>query len=99
MGTVRVTASAMGEFRRLRENLALEPGQHLRLATPPTWIGEGDFGIVIDEERPGDHAEEVDGEKVLLVGEEVTEHLGEAVLDFKETPEGTRFTLDVYPAS
>ena len=45
----------------------MEEGKFLRLATPPVWIGEGDFGVVIDS--PGDDDMIVDhaGETVLLV--------------------------------
>ena len=64
---VTVTNRAKQELKRVGERLDLEMGKFLRLATPPMWVGEGDFGIVIAEE-----------------------------LDFKEAPEGARFTLDVF---
>ena len=46
---VTVTDSAKRELKRVLETRSLTPGKALRLAVPPVWTGEGDFGIVIDE--------------------------------------------------
>ena len=63
---------------------------------PPVWTGQGDFGVVIDEEGNGDRAVEFHGSTVLLVDTAIEERLSKAVLDFKDSPDGPRFTLDVY---
>ncbi|MBI2855803.1 MAG: hypothetical protein HYX93_03030 [Chloroflexi bacterium] len=93
---VNVTDRAKEELKRILEQRNLEPGKCLRLATPPVWKGEGDFGIVIDEERDGDSVVSFQGFKVLLVDSGIAQEVPTGVLDFKESPEGARFTLDVY---
>lgn len=93
---VTVTTRARQELKRLGDELALQPGKSLRLATPPAWEGEGDFGIVIADEWEGDRMVELDGAVVLRVDGDLMERMPKAVLDFKESPEGARFTLDVF---
>ena len=93
---VTVTDAAKEELKRILETRSLDPGKYLRLATPPVWEGEGDFGVVIDEERFADHAVEFQGLKVLLMDPTLAEQLPNAVFDFKDSPQGARFTLDVY---
>lgn len=93
---VTVTDKAKEELRRIVETSSLDTGKYLRLATSPVWTGEGDFGVVIDEERSGDQVLDLEGTKLLLVDPDLAEPLSNAVLDFKETSGGARFTLDVY---
>ena len=91
-----VTNRAREELKRIVETKGLDPGKFLRLATPPVWEGEGDFGIVIDEERHADQVVDFQGSVVLLLDPSLEEQLPKAVLDFKESPGGSRFTLDVF---
>ena len=91
-----VTDTAKVELKRILDKSSLESGKCLRLATPPVWEGKGDFGIVIDEERVGDHSVDFQGSRVLMVDPTLAEQLPTAVLDFKDSPNGSRFTLDVY---
>ncbi|MSQ40292.1 MAG: hypothetical protein EXR55_01230 [Dehalococcoidia bacterium] len=77
-----------------RTSLALD--KHLRLAMPPVWTGEGDFGIVIDGEGERDHVVTFQGLVLLLVDADLAERLSNSVLDFKAPPCGGGFTLDVY---
>ncbi len=93
---VRVTDRAKEELKRIVEQRNLAPGKYLRLATPPMWLGEGDFGIVIGEEGGHDHVISYQGVDVLRVDAALAGELPNAVLDFKDFPEGSRFTLDVY---
>ena len=93
---VTVTDSAREEFNRILETRVLESGKHLRLAVSPVWTGEGDFGIVIDDGQENDQIIDYQGRTVLLVGEDLTEQLQSSILDFKESPDGPRFTLDVF---
>ena len=93
---MNVTKRAKAELNRILETKALDPGKYLRLAVPPSWTGEGDFGIVIDDEGESDQSVDVQGRKVLIVSADLTGHLQYAVLDFKESPDGPRFTLDVF---
>ena len=93
---VTVTDSAREELKRILSTTSLDTGKFLRLATPPTWVGDGDFGIVIDEERQGDHLVDFQGRTVLVIDEALTERLSSSVFDFKNSPNGPAFTLDVY---
>ena len=89
---IEITDSAREELHRMMGGYDFEEGQGFRLATPPVWEGQGDFGIVIDVARDRDHVIEYEGVAVLLLDPGTTEHLAKAVMDFKES----RFTLDVY---
>ncbi len=91
-----VTDSAKEELKRIVESRSIEAGRCLRLAVQPTWPGPGDFGIVIDHEKAEDHAVALRGTKILLLQEQMLPQLDESILDYKDTPEGARFTLDVY---
>ena len=93
---VKVTKSARRQLKRILEERELEPGKCLRLATPPMWDQEGDFGVVIDDEGHADMAVAYKGQKVLLVDPVLAESLASAVFDYKDSPAGGRFTLDVY---
>ena len=92
-----VTDAARAELRKVADARALEPGRLLRLAVPPVWTGEGDWGIVIDRRGAADVAFAHDGATVLVVEETVAESLANAVLDYKtaDVP-SPRFTLDIY---
>lgn len=89
---IEITDSARAELHRMMGGYDFEEGQGFRLATPPVWEGQGDFGIVIDVGRDRDHVVEHEGVVVLRLDPGTTEHLAKAVMDFKES----RFTLDVY---
>ena len=93
---MNVTENAKAELNRILETRVLDPGKYLRLTVPPVWTGEGDFGIVIDDEGEGDQAVDFEGRKVLIVGVDLEDKLRYAILDFKESPDGPRFTLDVF---
>ena len=87
-----VTEEAKAELKRTLESRGLDPGQCLRLAVPPTWTGQGDFGVVIGGKGAADNAVEFEGTTVLLVDADLAAQLSSAVLDFKDA----RFTLDIY---
>ncbi len=95
-----VTEEAKKELKRIRESRTMEPGKHLRFAIPPVWTGYGSFGIVIDEEREEDISIFLDDDKLLIIEDSVAERVDnqkdgdeDSILDFVESPEGTRFTL------
>lgn len=87
-----VTDSAREELKRIVDIQDMEDGQYLRLATPPVWIGEGDFGVVVAEPGDDDMVVDHEGQPVLLVDPGLAEHLSKSVMDFKDA----RFSLDVY---
>jgi len=93
---VTITDSAKEELKRILETRNLNADKFLRLATPPVWEGIGDFGVVVDSERFGDHKVEHEGLTVLLMDPGMAEQLPNAVFDFKGSPQGSVFTLDVY---
>ncbi|MDA1036184.1 MAG: hypothetical protein O3B65_04805 [Chloroflexi bacterium] len=94
--TFQVTDAARAQLKVVADQRNLDPGRFLRLAIPPAWTGDGDFGIVIDSRSGMDVSISYDQTTVLLLEREVAEQLARSVLDFKETPMGPGFTLDVY---
>ena len=93
---MNVTDIAKNELKRILATKSLPPDKYLRLAIPPTWNGPGDFGIVIDVEGYGDEFIEVDGIRLLVLDPTLVKRLADAVLDFKESSDGSGFTLDVF---
>jgi Fe-S cluster assembly iron-binding protein IscA len=93
---VTVTKRAKRQLKEVLAQRGLDPGKFLRLAVPPAWTGDGDFGIVIDDRGVMDETVTLDGVTILLIEEMVTEQLAKAVLDFKTPTEGPRFTLDLF---
>ncbi len=91
-----VTDDAKKELKRIYDSRSLEVGMYLRLAIPPVWTGYGDFGIVIDSEQDSDIAVLFEEQKVLILEKMITNQISDSVLDFKETPDGKHFTLDVF---
>ena len=94
--TFQVTGAARVQLKVIADQRRLDPGHFLRLAIPPSWTGDGDFGIVIDSRGSMDVSIAEDQTTVLLIEREVADQLVRSVLDFKETPMGPGFTLDVY---
>ena len=91
-----VTGIAKRELKSILDQRKLGAGRCLRLAIPPAWSGPGDFGIVIDDEKSDDMTVTLRGSKILLLKEELAPQLSTSVLDYKDTPNGPAFTLDVY---
>lgn len=91
-----VTKTAKEELKRMLETREMAEGKFFRLATPPVWTLEGDFGIVIDEERSGDNQVKLDDTVVLLIDPDLASQLKNATFDFAVTPQGAGFKLDVH---
>lgn len=91
-----ITEEAKQELKRIGEARHLPPNRFLRLATPPLWVGPGDWGIVVADEGAHDYEVLYEGKAVLLIDAGLAEEMASAVLDFKETPQGQAFSLDVY---
>ena len=91
-----VTAQAKKELKNIVDQRSLGTGRCLRLAIPPAWPGPGDFGIVIDDEKSDDLTVTLRGTKILLLSQQLAPQMSTSVLDYKETPQGQGFTLDVY---
>ena len=91
-----VTDAAKAELKRIVEARGLPPNRCLRLAVPPVWTGEGDFGVVVDDAGQQDLVIAHEGVGVLRIEEAVALGLEKSILDFKSPPDGPRFTLDVH---
>ncbi len=91
-----VTDAAKRQLHDIVSARGLSPMQCLRLTIPPQWTGEGEFGIVIDEPAPDDMVVAHAGAPVLRIEQHVASRLNHSMLDFKETPAGLGFALDVY---
>ena len=50
----------------------------------------------MDDEKADDLTITLRGTKILLLNQQLAPQLSSAVLDYKETPQGHAFTLDVY---
>ena len=92
-----VTSQAKAQLKSVAIAQKLAAGQILRLAVPPVWTGQGDWGIVIDQRGAADIAYAYDGTTVLIIEEEVAQSLANSILDYKtEDVPSPRFTLDIY---
>ena len=91
-----VTAEAKWQLKKIVDDRIPGAGRNLRLAIPPAWSGPGDFGIVVDDEKADDLTITLRGTKILLLNQQLAPQLSSSVLDYKETPQGHAFTLDVY---
>ncbi len=66
-----------------------QPGMTVRLT--PT--GPDRLGLVPDREKEGDQIVEHDGTTVLLIEQQLSEQLGDTVVDCTDTPAGVQLTL------
>jgi Fe-S cluster assembly iron-binding protein IscA len=85
---IAVTDNARKELKRILTENA-EDNKILRLAASQ----EGQLGLTMDVQMPGDQTIEHEGQAVLLVEENLASHLGNISMDTEETPEGTMLTL------
>ena len=61
----------------------------VRLALDP----QGQLGLVLGEEQPGDHVVEHQASKVLLVASELAPALEEVTLDVEDTADGPKLVV------
>lgn len=93
---LQITDAAKDELKTILASRALPEGRFLKLAVKPEWTGPGDFGVVIDMEKGGEIFFEHEGTVVLAIDPGLAENLDQSVFDFKQTPQGAGFTLDVH---
>jgi Fe-S cluster assembly iron-binding protein IscA len=86
---IGITDDAKKELKKIIAENAGDPGMSLRLAASE----EGQLGLVMDTQLPGDEVVEYDGTKVLLVEEHLSTHLGGISLEVQDTPEGPMLML------
>ena len=66
-----------------------DPEMGVRLASDP----QGQLGLVLGEEQPGDHVVEHQESKVLLVASELAPRLEEVTLDVEDTADGPKLVV------
>jgi Fe-S cluster assembly iron-binding protein IscA len=86
---LEVTEKALDALTTVLDSSETEPQEGLRLAPNPG----GGFGLVVDEPHEGDRVITQGERPVLLVEQEVSEVLGDVVLDLIDSPEGPQLTL------
>jgi Fe-S cluster assembly iron-binding protein IscA len=86
---VNVTEGARRELKRLLLDNVDFSQARLRLMSRD----EGELGLGIDIEMPGDKTVEYDGVAVLVVEEKLAENLHGVTIDVEETPEGSELVI------
>ena len=86
---VSVTEGARKELKRMLSEKVDWPGARMRLVDR----GQGNIGLGIDIEVPGDHVVEYEGTKVLIIESELATNLKGITLDVDDTPAGTELVL------
>ena len=86
---VSVTEGARKELKRMLSEKVDWPGARIRLVDR----GQGNIGLGIDIEVPGDHVVEYEGTKVLIIEPELATNLKGITLDVDDTPAGAELVL------
>jgi Fe-S cluster assembly iron-binding protein IscA len=87
-----VTTTAKEKFMEALQTRKMDPEIAVRIIpspSKPNWLE-----LVFDKEKEGDQVVRTEeGRKVLLIGAELMPALQEVVIDYRETAEGTGFTI------
>ncbi len=86
---VTVTESAKGLLKEILTAHSDDPEMGVRLASDP----QGQLGLVLDKEEPGDQVVEHQGVKALLVASELAPALEEVTLDVQDTEDGPKLVV------
>jgi Fe-S cluster assembly iron-binding protein IscA len=87
-----VTTTAKEKFIEALQSRSANPEIAVRIISSPSKPNR--LELVFDKEKEGDQAIETEeGRKVLLIGADLIPTLEEMVVDYKETSEGTGFTI------
>ena len=86
---INVTERAKQELKRILTDHVDHPQAVLRLKTND----QGQLGLSIDIEMPGDQAVEYEGSKLLLVGSELADQLEGVSIDVDDTDEGCQLVI------
>lgn len=88
-----VTSTAKQKFREALETATTDPEVAMRITLSP--VKPNQLSLVLDKEKEGDQVVRTEeGRKVLLIGADLGPAFEEMVLDYKETTEGTGFTIE-----
>ncbi len=86
---IKVTERARQELKKILTDKVDWPGARLRLIDR----GQGNLGLGIDIEAPGDQVVEHDGLKILVVESKLAANLSGVTLDVDDSPEGSELVL------
>jgi len=87
-----VTATAKEKFEEALQAHTTDPEIAIRIISSPSKPNR--LELVLDKEKEGDQVVRTEGgRKVLLIGADLIPALEEMVVDYKETTEGTGFTI------
>ena len=87
-----VTTTAKEKFREALQTRTTDPEIAIRIISSPSKPNR--LELVFDKEKEGDQVVKTkEGRKVLLIGVDLIPALEEMVVDYKETTEGTGFTI------
>lgn len=86
---ILITDSARVELKKMLSENSGEADTLLRL----TANEEGQLGLILDHEQPGDNVIEHEGAKVFAIESDLASHLDGVTLDVEETPEGFMLML------
>ena len=87
-----VTTAAKEKFREALQSRAADLEIAVRIISSPSKPNQ--LELVFDKEKEGDHAVRTEeGRKVLLIGADLIPALEEMVVDYKETPKSSGFTI------
>ncbi len=87
-----VTTIAKEKFEEALQKHTTDPEIAIRIVSSPSKPNR--LELVLDKEKEGDQIVETEGgRKVLLIESDLASALEETVVDYKETPEGTGFTI------
>jgi len=84
-----VTDNARVELKKLLSENSGESDALLRI----TANEEGQLGLILDREQPGDNVVEHEGTKVFAIEGDLAGHLNGVTLDVEETPDGPMLML------
>ena len=90
---ITITESAKQELKNILSANADNPQARLRLTTD----NQGQLGLGIDIEQPGDQVVEHKGSAVLVVEEGLAASLEGVTLDTQDTPEGPKLIVSQEP--
>ena len=87
---IGITERAKRELRKLLLNKSDMPQARLRLISS----GQGELGIGLDIEYPGDEIIEYQGSRLLVIEQALASSLGRITLDVDDTPQGPQLVIE-----
>jgi Fe-S cluster assembly iron-binding protein IscA len=93
MMPLNVTERAAEALYKTLEDVDRDPSQVLRLVSQADGLS-----LALDEQREDDQVIEYQGSAVMVLEPIISEQLSGVTIDYADTPEGGRLTIQRYPA-